>query len=139
MPYSIEYFNERVLADIEAWPVGILADYARRLRAAWQTLGGRLARVSPALVLRQKREPLLQAERRLHEQVRLQVASRRNGFATLEDRLRLLGPEQVLARGYSITTDAQSGKVLREARAVTAGQRLKTRLKGGDVFSRAEP
>jgi exodeoxyribonuclease VII large subunit len=111
----------------------------RRLRAAWQTLGGRLARVSPALVLRQKRELLLQAERRLHEQVRLQVASRRNGFATLEDRLRLLGPEQVLARGYSITTDAQSGKVLREARAVTAGQRLKTRLKGGDVFSRAEP
>ena len=29
MPCSIEYFNERVLADIEAWPVGILADYAR--------------------------------------------------------------------------------------------------------------
>lgn len=29
MPYTIEYFNERVLADVEAWPVGILADYAR--------------------------------------------------------------------------------------------------------------
>ncbi len=29
MPYSIEYFNERVLAEIEAWPVGVLADYAR--------------------------------------------------------------------------------------------------------------
>jgi phage-related protein len=29
MPYSIEYFNERVLAEIERWPVGILADYAR--------------------------------------------------------------------------------------------------------------
>lgn len=29
MPYSVEYFNERVLAEIEAWPVGILADYAR--------------------------------------------------------------------------------------------------------------
>jgi len=29
MPYTIEYFNERVLAEIEAWPVGILADYAR--------------------------------------------------------------------------------------------------------------
>lgn len=29
MPYSIEYYNERVLAEIEAWPVGILADYAR--------------------------------------------------------------------------------------------------------------
>ena len=29
MPYSIEYFDPRVLADIELWPVDILADYAR--------------------------------------------------------------------------------------------------------------
>ena len=29
MPYSIEYFHPRVLAEIEAWPVDILADYAR--------------------------------------------------------------------------------------------------------------
>ena len=29
MAYSVEYFNERVLAEIERWPVGILADYAR--------------------------------------------------------------------------------------------------------------
>ena len=49
------------------------------------------------------------------------------------------GPEQVLARGYSITTDAQTGNVLREAKAVEADQRLKTRLKSGEIFSRAEP
>jgi phage-related protein len=29
MPYSIEYFNERILSKIERWPVGIVADYAR--------------------------------------------------------------------------------------------------------------
>jgi phage-related protein len=29
MPYSIEYFNQRVLDEIESWPVGVLADYAR--------------------------------------------------------------------------------------------------------------
>ena len=29
MPHSVEYFNERVLAKIEQWPVGVLADYAR--------------------------------------------------------------------------------------------------------------
>ena len=29
MPYSIEYFNERVLAEVESWPAGLLADYAR--------------------------------------------------------------------------------------------------------------
>lgn len=25
VPYSVEYFNERVLAEIEDWPVGVLA------------------------------------------------------------------------------------------------------------------
>jgi len=29
MNYTIEYFNERVLTEIEKWPDGILADYAR--------------------------------------------------------------------------------------------------------------
>ena len=111
---------------------------ARRQRLAWQALGDRLARVRPALVLRQRREALVQVEDRLHERVRQQLVNRETRFAALEARLRLLGPEQVLARGYSITTDAQSGKVLREAKAVKAGQRLKTRLKTGEVFSRAE-
>lgn len=110
----------------------------RRQRLAWQALGDRLARVRPTAVLRRKREVTAQMERRLHEQVRQQLASRKNEFAALKGRLRLLGPEQVLARGYSITMDAQTGKVLREANAVKVGQRLKTRLKAGEVFSRAE-
>ena len=29
MTYTIEYFHPRVRAEIEDWPVGILADYAR--------------------------------------------------------------------------------------------------------------
>jgi len=29
MPYSIEYFHLKVRDEIESWPVGILADYAR--------------------------------------------------------------------------------------------------------------
>ena len=29
MPYSVDYFNRRVLDEIESWPVGVLADYAR--------------------------------------------------------------------------------------------------------------
>jgi phage-related protein len=29
MPFEIEYFHERVLGEIEAWPVDVLADYAR--------------------------------------------------------------------------------------------------------------
>jgi phage-related protein len=29
MPYTIEYFHPKVADEIESWPVGILADYAR--------------------------------------------------------------------------------------------------------------
>ncbi len=29
MTYQIEYFHARVLAEIESWPVDVLADYAR--------------------------------------------------------------------------------------------------------------
>ena len=29
MSFEIEYFHERVLHDIESWPVDVLADYAR--------------------------------------------------------------------------------------------------------------
>lgn len=29
MPYVVEYFHPKVLADIGAWPVDVLADYAR--------------------------------------------------------------------------------------------------------------
>jgi phage-related protein len=29
MAFEIEYFHERILAEIESWPVDVLADYAR--------------------------------------------------------------------------------------------------------------
>jgi phage-related protein len=29
MAYKIEYFHERVIAEIESWPVDVIADYAR--------------------------------------------------------------------------------------------------------------
>jgi phage-related protein len=29
MAFTVEYFHERVLAEIESWPVDVVADYAR--------------------------------------------------------------------------------------------------------------
>ncbi|HOC56059.1 MAG TPA: exodeoxyribonuclease VII large subunit [Verrucomicrobiota bacterium] len=111
---------------------------ARQQRQTWHNLAERLVRVRPAALLKQKREVLQQAEQRLRERARQRLEDRRGQLDTLEVRLRLLGPEQVLARGYSITTDAASGQVLRAAAEVKAGQRLKTRLKTGEVFSKVE-
>jgi exodeoxyribonuclease VII large subunit len=111
---------------------------ARQHRLVWRNLGERLLRVRPALVLGRKSEGCRQIEQRLHQNARLRLDTARSRLGTLEARLRLLGPEQVLARGYSITTDAATGKVLREARNARAGQRLRTRLKVGEVFSKVE-
>ncbi|MEK7706486.1 MAG: exodeoxyribonuclease VII large subunit, partial [Verrucomicrobiota bacterium] len=107
-------------------------------RAAWKNSAGRLMRVRLLQVVARRRETLLQGVRRLQERARIRLEGRRNGFTSLEARLCLLGPEQVFARGYSITMDAASGKVLRDARVVRSGQKLKTRLKSGEVFSQAE-
>jgi exodeoxyribonuclease VII large subunit len=110
----------------------------RSHRLTWQNLLDRLARVRPFLALRDRLEILIQTEGRLHEQVRRELERWKNAVEALEGRLRLLGPEQVLARGYSITTDAASGKVLRAAAEVRPGLRLRTRLKAGEVLSKVE-
>jgi exodeoxyribonuclease VII large subunit len=104
----------------------------------WHNLAARLLRVRPAQLLRQRRELLKTNRHRLHELAQVHLRNWRDRFSATGARLRLLGPEQVLARGYSITMDAATGTVLREAAKVRAGQRLKTRLKIGEIFSRAE-
>jgi exodeoxyribonuclease VII large subunit len=110
----------------------------RQQRAQLQNVSDRLSRVRPSQVVKQRREIFEQEKSRLNEQIRHQLRERRNRVDTLLARLRLLGPEQVLARGYSITMDAETGKVLRDAAAIKRGQRLKTRLKSGEVFSKTE-
>ncbi|MCU0785679.1 MAG: exodeoxyribonuclease VII large subunit [Verrucomicrobia bacterium] len=110
----------------------------RDRRAAWQNSAGRLTRLRPVQIVARRRETLLQSSRRLQERARIRLEGRGNEFTSLETRLRLLGPEQVLGRGYSITTDAATGRVLRDARVVRSGQKLKTRLKSGEIRSRVE-
>ena len=107
-------------------------------RVNWRNLAERLSRVRPTLLLHQRREVFQQAELRFREQAGHRLRELRHRLAPLEARLRLLGPEQVLSRGYSITLNAETGAVLREASSVPPGLRLKTKLKHGELRSRVE-
>jgi exodeoxyribonuclease VII large subunit len=107
-------------------------------QVTWQNLATRLSRVRPGQMLKQRRELLKTGRHRLRELTQVHLRNWRNRLGATEARLRLLGPKQVLSRGYSITTDAATGRVLREAAEVKGGQRLKTRLKTGEIFSRTE-
>ena len=105
------------LDDLQSGLLRGLKTAARSRELVLQNLAGRFLRAKPSLALKQRRGNLRQLEKRLNS----------------------LGPEQVLARGYAITTDAVTGKVLRNAAKVKAGQKLKTRLAKGEVISTADP
>jgi len=83
---------------------------------ALEHLASRFQRAHPAHVLKQRKESVRQLERRLN----------------------LLGPDQVLARGYSITLDAATGKILRQPTEARVAGQLRTKLSGGEVISRVE-
>jgi exodeoxyribonuclease VII large subunit len=103
------------LDDLQSGLLRGLKTAARSRSLVFENIAGRFLRAKPSLALKARREALRQ----------------------LEKRLKSLGPEQVLARGYSITTDAATGKVLHDAAEVRPGQAVKTRLRHGVFASRA--
>jgi exodeoxyribonuclease VII large subunit len=110
----------------------------RNCRVRADNLTFRLSRLRPSQVLRQRQVQVEQTTRRLHVLARRQFETARGRLATIEARLKLLGPEQVLARGYSITIDAATGKVLRDPAGLRTDQELHTCLQHGSVRSRVE-
>jgi exodeoxyribonuclease VII large subunit len=110
----------------------------RERQVACQNLATRLRQVRPKQLLKQRRELLAVTQHRLRELAHVRFRDLKTQLAAAESRLQLLGPEQVLSRGYSITMDAATGKVLRDAQKVNAGQKLKTRLQTGELLSRAD-
>ncbi|MFA6545684.1 MAG: exodeoxyribonuclease VII large subunit [Limisphaerales bacterium] len=86
--------------------------------------------------LRERRHRFGQAASHLHRlKPTAQLALRREQLAALTSRLRLLSPDNVLARGYSITTDAATGKVIRRVEQAKPGQTLRTRVQHGEIES----
>jgi len=110
----------------------------REYRTVWHDVSQRMLRVRPAQLLERRLESWRELHRRLCERTHQGVKDSQNRFVTLEARLRLLSPTNVLERGYSVTFDAETGQVIRDATEVKPGQRLKTRLKKGEIRSVAE-
>ena len=108
---------------------------AREQRTRLREVAQRLARLKPAAVVALQRQSLHGLERRLSDSARRAADRKRHLVTPLSQRLRLLDPDNVLARGYSITTDAANGAVLRSAGDALPGQELHTRLHSGEVRS----
>jgi exodeoxyribonuclease VII large subunit len=126
------------LDDLQAGLLRCTRQGTKERQVAWQNLATRLLRVRPAQLLKQRRGSLVVGQRRLRELAHVHLRNGRNRFEATEARLRLLGPEQVLARGYSITMDAESGRIVRRAKETKPGQKLNTRVKEGEIRSVVE-
>ncbi len=114
-----------------AHPRRRLQEWAQRLDDA----GVALTREAKTQV-RERRHRFTQAALHLQRlKPTAQLALRREQLAALTSRLRLLSPDNVLARGYSITTDATTGKVIRRAAQSKPGQALRTRVQHGEIES----
>ena len=102
---------------------------------------------APVLDMRIDKSEALDLDALVHATTKRLMAKRGYAVTTFADRslinalqarLRLLSPGNVLARGYSITTDDATGQVIRAAGEVKPGQRLKTKLQSGEVRSVVE-
>ena len=93
-----------------------------------------LARYHPARVVAEAAHRVEIGGHRLKQAATIAMQSLGDRLRSQEQMLRLLGPDSVLARGFSYTTDAQ-GRVLMDADAIRAGDVIETRLAKGRVKS----
>lgn len=107
----------------------------REANGRWQPLWARWRGLRPSQTVAQRRDTLAALRRRLVDCARFRFQLQQNRRSALDARLRALSPKLVLARGYSITMDAATGRALCAAAQTQPGQLLKTRLHHGEVRS----
>ena len=111
-----------------------MANKKAELAAALADLAARLLRAP-------SRKAELLAQKLDHASLRLSTAlkswhsQRESALRDVSTRLRLLDPYSVLKRGYSLTTVADGGKVVRKPSDAPAGTKLVTRLASGEITS----
>jgi exodeoxyribonuclease VII large subunit len=94
-----------------------------------------LARYHPVKVLAEAGHRTELNSHRLGQAIQHRMERLRDRLQAKGDALRTLGPEGILARGFSFTMDS-SGTVITDADQVKVGEEIKTRLAKGTLTSR---
>jgi exodeoxyribonuclease VII large subunit len=93
-----------------------------------------LSAFRPDRLFEMKRKELVFLEGRLKQLIAAQVSDRRIRVAESARTLRLLGPQQTLERGYSITMNERA-EVIRSIQSIGRGEKIRTRLVDGEIGS----
>jgi exodeoxyribonuclease VII large subunit len=118
---------------------------AAHLRSRLAAAKNRVEQLARRRILRDPRVLVYDRSRRLDEldlaagrAIRRRLDRSKDRLSALASRLESLSPLAVLARGYSVTTHAETGTVLSQASDAVIGERLTTRLATGSIVSRVE-
>ncbi|MGP1310113.1 MAG: exodeoxyribonuclease VII large subunit [Phycisphaerales bacterium] len=116
-------------------------DLTRGLRARVASAHLRLERLAvrvhagrPEAVHAARTATVREVDARLRGAMRRTLERRGDRLGAYERELRAVGPMQVLARGYSVTLDAQ-GRAIRDPAQVSAGQAIESRVLEGVIRS----
>jgi exodeoxyribonuclease VII large subunit len=113
-------------------------EVARSVRILGRVLDGHRQRMlsqRPRMRVKAGQQELLRLRSALAAIPSRELLRRRQRLDGLVARLRLLSPQNVLDRGYSLTLDAETGAVVRDVSGLIPGKRLHTRLQSGEVSS----
>lgn len=98
-------------------------------------LGRRVSAMRPLQKVQRLQKDNDQLFQRLRNSLRPNLQMYRQQIDSLRVRLELLSPVQVLRRGYSMTWNSTTGRLIRNASEATAGDKLRTILGEGEVQS----
>jgi exodeoxyribonuclease VII large subunit len=103
----------------------------RELEARWIGLATRPILENPSQMFDTPTQRLDELERRLIDGMTKRLESQDRTFEQLATRLESLSPIRTLSRGYSFTTDPETGEIVLSTRALKPGKSLLTTLADG--------
>ncbi len=110
---------------------GILNSYRQQVNV----LAGKIESHNPTHTLNRYRERLNELEKKLALLIQVSHDRKKQKFAKTAALLDAVSPLSVLARGYSITKNRETGKIIRSASQVKEGDLLHTKLHQGQITS----
>ena len=90
--------------------------------------------LNPASIYERSKEEVQNKQDRLSRAITLYLSSLSDKVKSYESRLKSINPDNIVKRGYSITT-GEDGMPITSAKNVHKGQKIKTKLKDGIIES----
>ena len=96
----------------------------------------KLTLLNPAALIPQYKTRMLDLAKQIYVRMDHLFKLKNSQFIGLIEKLSSLNPLNILARGYSVTFKMPEGKIIKEAKSITTGEIIKTRVYKGDILSK---